>query len=134
MRFSLLFAVSIAILVTACKQTSQHETAEMYEASPLSQTMRTMVSFSKQAKTQIANGEGIDSIPAEIWDMAQATGTRDEHLEADFQTLAKPYLKALRGLERGDSLAHYYKKSIDACKSCHSVYCGGPMSIINQLD
>ncbi len=122
------------VVYTACKQPQKEEKAEMYEASELSATMRVMVDFSKAAKQSIAKGQSIDSIPSVIWDMATAHGTRDEHLESDFQSLTKPYLEALKGIERGDSQSYYYYKSIDACKSCHSVYCGGPMAIINQLD
>ena len=126
----------VSLSFTACKNSPEQKTnsAEMYEASELSETMRTMVDFSKQAKTSLAEGKHIDSIPAEIWEMAKATVTRDEHLESDFQTLAGPYFEALRGIERGDSQSYYYRKSIDACKACHSRYCGGPMSIINKLD
>ena len=118
----------------ACNQPSKQEKVKMYEASEMSATMRVMVDFSKSAKQAMAEDKVIDSIPNVIWDMATAHGTRDEHLEADYQTLVKPYLEALKGIERGDSQSHYYYKSIDACKSCHSVYCGGPMAIINQLD
>ena len=124
----------IGLSLFACNQASKQQKAKMYEASGLSATMRVMVDFSKTAKQAIAEGENIDSIPSPIWEMATAHGTRDEHLEADFQALAVPYLEALKGIERGDSQSYYYYKSIDACKSCHGVYCGGPMAIINQLD
>ena len=134
MRITYLFGIVALLIIGGCSKPAKQEKAEMYEASELSATMRVMVDFSKAAKQSIANGEAIDSIPSVIWDMATAHGTRDEHLESDFQALSKPYLEALKGIERGDSQSYYYYKSIDACKSCHSVYCGGPMAIINQLD
>ncbi|MFT5724673.1 MAG: hypothetical protein ACI9JN_001792 [Bacteroidia bacterium] len=131
----LLVAGLLSLTVFACQKTvKKAEKAEMYEASELAATMRVMVDFSKSAKQAIAENTVIDSIPSVIWDMATAHGTRDEHLEADFQSMTTPYLEALKGIERGDSQSYYYYKSIDACKSCHGVYCGGPMAIINQLD
>lgn len=133
MRFNLSILI-VVVALSACKTKPKNDAAEMYEASALSETMRTMVEFSKQAKANLAKGNAIDSIPEEIWQMAKATGTRGEHLESDFQALAPPYLEALKGIERGDSQSYYYLKSIDACKACHSRYCGGPMAIINQLD
>lgn len=116
----------------ACGQQS-NKTAELYEASELSSLMRDMVEFSKASKATLNAGGTIDSVPQHLFNLKHAKATRDEHLEESFQSLTDPYLNALRGIERGDSQHYYYKKSINACKSCHQVYCGGPMSIINQL-
>ncbi|MEY2924420.1 MAG: hypothetical protein RLZZ337_968 [Bacteroidota bacterium] len=128
----IVFAV-LSLLIVACSQNNKSEKAEMYEASELAQLMRDMVAFSENAKTKLAAGEKIDSIPAQIWDLKKVHGTRDEHLESAFQDLSNPYLEALKGIERGDSQQFYYTQSIEACKSCHGVYCGGPLLKINQL-
>ncbi len=132
----ILLGLFITVLTSCSNQPKKKssEKADMYEASEVSATMRTMVEFSKQAKKSLSEGQSVDSIPAVIWDLASATATRDEHKDEEFQTMVKPYLSALRGIERGDSQSYYYHKSIDACKTCHAVYCGGPMAIINQLD
>ena len=126
----------ILAMVISCNEKQASNNAEMYEASELAATMRQMVEFSKYAKNSLENGGSIDSIPNSFWRLSEMQGTRDEQKESDFQNLVLPYLEALKGIERGDSdsQAYYYKQSIQACKSCHSVYCGGPMAIINQLD
>jgi hypothetical protein len=135
MKLKLLIFSVIVFGVIACSQKDAGSGAEadMYEASELAALMRDMVEFSKDAKAKLASGETIDSIPAHFWDLKTAEATRDEHLETPFQTMTEPYLKALEGIQRGDSQQYYYNASIQACKSCHGVYCGGPMSIINQL-
>lgn len=132
MKKVLIFVLAIAALSCNKKQSSSN--AEMYEASELAATMRQMVEFSKYAKASLAEGKSIDSIPSAFWNLPKMQGTRNEQKENDFQQLVIPYLEALKGIERGDSQAHFYKQSIQACKSCHSVYCGGPMAIIKQLD
>jgi hypothetical protein len=128
----IVFAI-ISISIIACSQNNKNEKADMYEASELAQLMRDMVTFSEGAKAKLAAGEKIDSIPSQIWGLKEAHATRDEHLEPTFQSLTNPYLEALKGIERGDSQQYYYTQSIQACKSCHGVYCGGPLNKINQL-
>ena len=134
MKLKLIIFSLIAVSIFACSQKDSGDSkAEMYEASELAAMMRDMVEFSKDAKAKLANGESIDSVPTHFWNIKTAVGTRDEHLETPFQTMTEPYLKALEGIQRGDSQQYYYDASIAACKSCHGIYCGGPMSIINQL-
>lgn len=134
MKLKIIIFSIIATVVLACGQKKDDSSAaDMYEASELSAMMRDMVEFSKEAKAKLAAGERIDSIPSHFWDIKTAVATRDEHLEAPFQTMTVPYLKALEGIQRDDSQQYYYDASITACKSCHAVYCGGPMAIINQL-
>lgn len=129
----LLFGI-IALGVFACSQGSKSsEQADMYEPSEMSITMRKMVEFSKEAKAALAKGDSITSVPKEIYDLAKRKGTRDEHLEGAFQSMVPAYLSALKGIERGDSQMYYYNASIQACKTCHATYCGGPLAIINQL-
>ena len=130
MKHALLLVITFSIF--ACSQNTS-EKAEMYEYSELASLMREMVAFSEEAKAKLIKGDSITSIPASIWGLKEAKGTRDEHLESTFQSLTDPYLNALKGIERGDSQLYFYNQSIDACKSCHSSYCGGPLVVINKL-
>lgn len=124
----------LALVIWSCGQNKlTEEQADMYEASELSLMMREMVQFSKSAKQKLSKGEPIDTVPAHFYDLAKQEGTRDEHKEKAFQNMVPMYLKALEGIERKDSQRYYYDQSIQACKSCHGVYCGGPLEIINQL-
>ncbi|MGB0851222.1 MAG: hypothetical protein ACPGTP_08235 [Bacteroidia bacterium] len=129
-----LIAAFISLGIFACSQENKSsEKADMYEPSELSITMRKMVEFSKSAKATLASGDSIKSVPQEIYDLAKRKGTRDEHEEEAFQSMVPAYLSALKGIERGDSQMYYYDASIQACKTCHGTYCGGPLAIINQL-
>lgn len=121
--------------IFACSQNSDKasDKADMYEASELSAMMREMVTFSKKAKATLAAGDIIMEVPQTFYDLSKQHGTRDEHLESAYQSMAPTYTDALHGIERKDSQQYYYDASIQACKSCHGVYCGGPLAVINQL-
>lgn len=124
----------LATVVVACGQTNNtSQKADMYEASALSAMMREMVTFSKKAKATLAAGDTIYDVPNHFYDLAIQTATREEHTEGAFLAMVPAYTEALRGLERRDSQQYYYDASIQACKSCHAVYCGGPLDVINQL-
>jgi hypothetical protein len=128
-KFLILVILSSSIL--ACSQ--KDNKADMYEASPMSQLMRRMVVFSKRSKAKIEKGDSL-RVPKVLYELPERKGTRDEHKDSAFQQMARTYLNTLKGIERGDSQAYYYQESINACKNCHSTYCGGPMKVINKLD
>lgn len=128
-----LIALTIAITALACGQSNSNEKADMYEASELSAMMREMVIWSKEAKATLAAGDIITTVPQSFYDLAKQTATRGEHDEAAFQAMVPSYTSALRGIERKDSQQYYYDASIQACKSCHGVYCSGPLDVIQQL-
>lgn len=126
-------ALTIAITAIACGQSNSNDKADMYEASELSAMMREMVIWSKSAKATLAAGDTITSVPQSFYDLAKQIATRGEHDEAAFKAMVPAYTNALRGIERADSQQYYYDASIQACKSCHGVYCGGPLAVIEQL-
>ena len=105
----------------------------MYEASELSAMMREMVVWSKSAKATLAAGDTIQEVPQSFYDLAKQTATRGEHDEAAFQAISPAYTDALKGIERRDSQQYFYDASIQACKSCHGIYCSGPLDVIQQL-
>ncbi len=130
--------VLLVVVIVACGESNTRETgstsdkAEMYEASELSAMMREMVSWSKEAKQSLAEGDSI-SVPEKFYSLGEQEATRGEHDEEAFKTMVPLYTAALEGIERGDSQQFYYDASIQACKSCHAVYCSGPLSVIEQL-
>lgn len=128
-----IISLTIAITAIACGQSNNNEKADMYEASELSAMMREMVIWSKDAKAILAAGDTIQDVPQSFYDLATQEATRGEHDEAAFQAMVPLYTSALSGIERKDSQQYYYDASIQACKSCHGVYCGGPLSVIEQL-
>jgi len=123
----------IALSIFACSQTNSSEKADMYEASELSAMMREMVVWSKSAKATLAAGDTIQEVPQSFYDLAKQTATRGEHDEAAFQAMSPAYTDALKGIERRDSQQYFYDASIQACKSCHGIYCSGPLDVIQQL-
>ncbi len=123
----------IALSIFACSQTNSSEKADMYEASELSAMMREMVVWSRSAKATLAAGDTIQEIPQSFYDLAKQTATRGEHDEAAFQAISPAYTDALKGIERRDSQQYFYDASIQACKSCHGIYCSGPLDVIQQL-
>ncbi len=133
MKYLVLFILSVSIF--ACSQNSDKSSdkADMYEASELSAMMREMVTFSKNAKTILAAGDTIQDVPQNFYELAKQTATRGEHEEEAFRSMVPSYINALEGIERKDSQQYYYDASIQACKSCHRVYCGGPLAVMNQL-
>lgn len=132
-KYITLLILTLGILACTQNNNGKEEKADMYEASELSAMMRDMVVWSKEAKATLAAGDSITSVPQEFYDLGEQMATRGEHEESAFKGMVPLYTEALRGIERGDSQQYYYDASIQACKSCHSVYCGGPMSIIEQL-
>ncbi|NBV57614.1 MAG: hypothetical protein EBR72_07450 [Bacteroidetes bacterium] len=130
---STIIILIVAGIVACSKQNQSSEAADMYHPSELSQMMRDMVSWSKETKSLLSKGEIIDDVPQSFYDLANQKATRDEHKEAAFQGMVPEYLEALKGIDRKDSQQYYYDASIQACKTCHSVYCGGPLSVIDQL-
>ena len=134
MKLKLTTIILIVSGIVACsKQNQSSEAADMYHPSELSQMMRDMVSWSKETKRLLSKGEIIDDVPQSFYDLANQKATRDEHKEAAFQGMVPEYLEALKGIDRKDSQQYYYDASIQACKTCHSIYCGGPLSVIDQL-
>lgn len=123
--------VAIGLGVFGCSQSTKNK-PEMYEASELAELMREMVKWSKSAKIKLANSEKIE-VPDEFFALPQKKGTRNEHLEETFQSHATVYVQQLKQIQQSDSQAYYYNKSIDACRSCHQSYCGGPLVVIDQL-
>ena len=123
----------IALSIFACSQTNSSEKADMYEASELSAMMREMVVWSRSAKATLAAGDTIQEIPQSFYDLAKQMATRGEHDEAAFQAMSPAYTDALKGIERRDSQQYFYDASIQACKSCHGIYCSGPLDVIQQL-
>lgn len=128
----IVFAI-IVLSIFACSQNSSSEKADMYEASELSAMMREMVVWSKSAKATLAAGDTIQEVPQSFYDLAKQTATRGEHDEAAFQAMSPAYTDALKGIERRDSQQYFYDASIQACKSCHGIYCSGPLDVIQQL-
>ncbi len=127
--------IIIASATISCGQFNKNtsEQADMYEASELSTMMREMVTWSKEAKAILAIGDTITHIPQSFYDLAIQTATRGEHEEAAFLGMLPAYTDALKGIERLDSQQYFYNASIQACETCHAVYCGGPLDVINQL-
>lgn len=121
------------IAIFSCNNPQKNANApDMYEVSPMSELMREMVIWSKDAKQKLQDSLPI-VVPEKFFELAKKEGTRDEHLDQNFQDLAKVYLAQLQKIKGGKNQAYFYNESINACKSCHNNFCGGPLVVIDQL-
>jgi hypothetical protein len=132
-KFCWLVFLCFCLFGCAWFQSDTEQEPELHDPSEMSLLMRKMVEYSKQAKQNLANGKALDSIPSRFYDLLTLKASRNEQKEVPFQNMAIYYLAQLRGLERADSQEYFYRESINACKSCHSTYCNGPMLIIEKL-
>lgn len=126
------FIILLVIISGIVSCSDSNKDADMYEASPLAAMMREMVDFSKDARKKLQEGDTI-VVPKSFYALKEQKGTRDEHEDEAFQQMSDVYIAALKGIERQDSQYYYYNQSINACKTCHSTYCGGPLVVIDQL-
>jgi excinuclease UvrABC ATPase subunit len=122
----------ILLLIFACQSNKNSEEPDLYEASPMAAMMRDMVEWSKDAKSKLSDSISI-KVPDAFFELKNQAGTRDEHQDKNFQALAEMYVSHLKKINEGENQVYYYNQSIQACKSCHNNFCGGPLVVIEQL-
>jgi hypothetical protein len=126
----LVILITLSAFIFGCAQQSD---SEMYEASEMASLMRDFVEFSKDAKKRIAAGDQLE-VPQAFYSLKSKQATRNEQDDQEFQQMADLFLVQLKALDGADSTAaQAYHSTIDACVTCHSTYCGGPLEIINKL-
>ncbi len=110
---------------------------EFYKASELAMLMRQMEAQSNIWKNELeidtfnfSNNITFENIKTakETKGMIQDKAVYLEYADNYLQTIAE--LKAAKTLKNKKSI---YNSSIDACISCHKVYCQGPIELIKKL-
>lgn len=103
--------------------------------SELAVLMREMMSSASNLKEMIGKGNLPEKFPEEFLKIHTAQPTDSETKKASFNDFANNYISNLQTLyssPKGD-LTKNYNAVINACASCHSQHCPGPLKAINKL-
>lgn len=117
--------------VSACRKNPLNPNGD----SELAILMREMANWTDSCKAALLNHREIPSKPQALSTLHTAKKT-DETIDAGlFNSIATVYENAVQEFENADS-AHKieaYNGMVSGCKSCHSNFCGGPLSRINKM-
>lgn len=103
--------------------------------SELALLMRQMMSTSKNLKEIIEQGNVPKEFPEAFKKIHTAKPTDSETKKASFDAFADNYLLNLQHLYESpkEDLKKNYNAVVNACVSCHSEHCPGPLKAINKL-
>lgn len=103
-------------------------------SSELAITMREMMDFSQQLKSDIENKKSPGQYPESIRKILTAKETEGMISDREvFTGYANHYLSSLDSVyAEGDVVVHY-NGMVTSCVSCHSSYCQGPIPTIKKL-
>ncbi|PID69737.1 MAG: hypothetical protein CR989_00050 [Flavobacteriales bacterium] len=107
----------------------------MYEPSEMALLMRQMYEYNKLVKQQIIAGDSLADYPEDFKKIHTAVLTNPEEKDAEYDSLANVFLtfqnKAFN--TKKDSVVYYFNKSVNACVTCHTTRCTGPIPKIKRL-
>lgn len=103
--------------------------------SELAVLMREMMSSAGNLKEMIKQGNLPDKFPEEFLKIHTAKPTDSDTKKASFDGFADNYISNLHALYSSpkEELTQNYNAVINACASCHSQHCPGPLKAINKL-
>lgn len=103
--------------------------------SELAVLMREMMSSAGNLKEMIRQGNLPDKFPDEFLKIHTAKPTDSDTKKASFEGFADNYISNLHALYASpkEELTQNYNAVINACASCHSQHCPGPLKAINKL-
>jgi cytochrome c556 len=103
--------------------------------SELAVLMREMMSSASNLKEMIKQGNLPEKFPEEFLKIHTAKPTDSDTKKASFDGFADNYLSNLQTLYHSpkEDLTKNYNAVINACASCHSQHCPGPLKAINKL-
>jgi hypothetical protein len=103
--------------------------------SELSLLMRDMVKNSEDLRKQVQNGKLDGTFPEKFFKIYTAKPTDSDTKKESFKAYADNYLSSLRKLYDSpkEELNTNYNSLINACASCHSEHCPGPLRKIHKL-
>ncbi|MBK9282964.1 MAG: hypothetical protein IPM51_01445 [Sphingobacteriaceae bacterium] len=104
-------------------------------SSELSLLMRDMLNHAESMKESVLAGKWPSEFPEKFKEIHTAIPTDEFTKRNTFDGFAKNYLdciKALNEMNQGN-LIEKYNNVIQACESCHSEHCPGPLKIIRKL-
>jgi cytochrome c556 len=103
--------------------------------SELSVLMREMMSSASNMREMVKKGDLPAKFPEEFLKIHTAKPTDSETKKASFEGFAENYISNLQVLYNSpkEDLTKNYNAVVNACASCHSQHCPGPLKAINKL-
>lgn len=103
--------------------------------SELALLMRDMMHSSENMKEMVKQGKLPDKFPEEFMKIHTAKPTDSDTKKASFDGYASNYIYNLQTLYNSPKaeLTQNYNAVINACVSCHTEHCPGPLKAINKL-
>jgi cytochrome c556 len=142
--------VVFALSLANCDGGAKKEEAEKAEAdsiascakpvnpngdSELALLMRDMMHSASNLREMVKQGNLPDKFPEEFLKIHTAQPTDSETKKASFEDFADNYISNLQALYNSpkQDLTKNYNAVVNACASCHSQHCPGPLKAINKL-
>lgn len=128
----------ICLLLASCAGNQNSDECEKpveYKTSALAAVMRAMHDTLSVVKSDIEQGSSPDSLPYFLNEILSAEATDPSDINDTYKSLANNFLKKRIEYNRANPELKLdgYIGVIDACVSCHEVFCGGPMDKIKRL-
>lgn len=116
---------------TSCKKKPVNPNGD----SELALLMRDMKKLCDTLKEQVLAGELKGSFPERFLKIHTATPTDADTKHESFDSYARNYIYSMQELYKSPKpdLKKKYNATIDACLSCHSDHCPGPIPTIGKL-
>jgi hypothetical protein len=149
-KFLFLFLFGLIVFTTQCSLPEEKKKEETKSAdsascrkkpvnpngdSELALLMRDMKKLSDTLKEQILAGELNGNFPERLRKIHTATPTDADTKHESFNSYARNYIYNMEELYRSPKagLKKKYNATVDACLSCHSDHCPGPIPTIEKL-
>lgn len=140
----------LAMLLANCSDSAEKAAAEKAKAdslascnqpvnpngdSELAVLMREMMSSASSMREMVKQGTLPAKFPEEFLKIHTAKPTDSETKKASFEGFAENYISNLQALYASpkEDLTKNYNAVVNACASCHSQHCPGPLKAINKL-
>ncbi|PIE49665.1 MAG: hypothetical protein CSA39_01545 [Flavobacteriales bacterium] len=132
----ILLILLLFLILHSCKDKSRPtQDLIMHEPSEMALLMRQMYEYNKLVKQQIIAGDSLTDYPEDFKKIHTAVLTNPEEKDAEYDSLANVFLtfqnKAFN--TKKDSVVYYFNKSVNACVTCHTTRCTGPIPKIKRL-
>ena len=103
--------------------------------SELALLMRDMMHSSENMREMIRQGKLPDKFPEAFLKIHTAKPTDSTTKKASFDAFANNYIYNLQALYHSpkEELTQNYNAVVNACVSCHTAHCPGPLKAINKL-
>jgi len=132
--------ILLLLVIIACKNTSspneEKEALKMYQYKPLALLMLDMHDENAMWKEAILADSFDIEYPDKFNGIYTLEATDSTVRTEEFEKLADTYLQSVNDLvntKKNKKQIKRFNASIDACISCHAVYCQGPIDKISKL-